>query len=587
MGGRRLPDRKTTQAPTNKEITLTQLRKKRSIAFFILVVALALVAAACSSDTADTSTTSTTAAPEATTTTAAPGPTTTVAPPTPEKRLSGLTVVDDTTFTVELVDADPEFPIQLAYTAFFPLPEVAYENTLGYNKAPIGNGPFMFPEGGQWEQDTAIDLVRYPDYAGERVPTIDGINFVITADLKTNYLEAQAGNLDVVTGIDPDFLASAPTDFPGRFGQSPSTSILYMAFPAYLPQFTKEHRQALSMAIDRELIIEKIFNGSGEAAHSVVPSNLGGRSEVCPSWDYHPDEAKALWDAAGPLDGFDVWFNAGGGHETWVEAVVNMWANTLGLDPAKVTFQTAEWADYLSHADNGEFTGPFRLGWGQDYPSPLNFLEPLCASYMTAADGGSNASEYNNPAFDEQLALGKEAVAASGQLQDAIPFYEAAEDILCDDAQTMPIRFGLNQFVWSEDVDNVYMDSYGNVGYDLITSKDGTVSQDLTNPQSLFPMDANESEGTAVLMGNLFTGLVQFDANTGEPYMAQAESITSEDGGKTWTVKLRPGWTFHNGEPVTAASFVDAWSFGARAELGFQNNGFYKRFVGYDELNAG
>jgi ABC-type oligopeptide transport system substrate-binding subunit len=570
------------------EKILIQLRQKRSIAFFVLVVALALVAAACSSSSDDTTTTSTTAAPGATTTTAAPdGPTTTIVPPTPENRLAGLKVVDDRTFTVELVNADPEFPIQLAYTAFFPLPMAAYENLYAYNKAPIGNGPFMFPEGGEWENDVAINLVKYPDYAGERMPSINELQFVISNDIKTDYLEAQAGNLDVLTSIDPDFLASAPTDFPGRFKQSPSTSILYMAFPAYLPQFTKEHRQALSMAIDRELIIEKIFNGSGEAAHSVVPSNLGGRSTVCPSWEYNPEKAKELWDAAGPLDGFDIWFNQGGGHENWVEAVVNMWQNTLGLDPGNVQFQTALFADYLDVADAGEFTGPFRLGWGQDYPSPLNFLEPLYASYMTAADGGSNASEYNNPAFDEQLRLGKEAVAASGNLQDAVPFYEAAEDILCDDAQTMPIRFGLNQFVYNEGIDNVYMDAYANVGYDLITSESGIVRQDLQEPSSLIPMDANESEGTAVLMGNVFTGLVQFDANTGEPYMANAESITSDDGGKTWTVTLRDGWTFHNGEPVTAASYVDAWSFGARAEFGFQNNGFYKRFVGYDELNAG
>jgi ABC-type transport system substrate-binding protein len=566
--------------------------------FVILFAVFALLAAACGGDddTADETTTTTAAA---TTTVAEAGETTTTAatpeepvtPPSEEgNTLSGLTVVDDLTFTVELVDADPDFPLQLAYTAFFPLPSVAYENTLGYNKAPIGNGPYMFPEGGEWEQDTAIDLVTYPDYAGD-MPANDCVSFVISADLKTNYLEAQAGNLDVLSAIDPDFLASAPTDFPDRFGQSPSTSILYMAFPQYLDDiFTKEHRQALSMAIDRELIIEKIFNGSGEAAHSVIPSNLGGRSDVCDSWNYNPDMAKELWDAAqaaSPIDAFDVWFNAGGGHETWVEAVVNMWANTLGVDSAKVTFQTAEWADYLDRADNGEFTGPFRLGWGMDYPSALNFLEPLYASYMTAAEGGSNASEYNSPEFDAKLAEGKAAVAASGNSADAMPFYYEAEDILCDDARTMPIRFGLNQFVWNDNVDNVYMDAYANVGLTLISdSDDGIVSMDLTNPASLFPMDANESEGTQVLMGNLFTGLVQFDAATGEQYMANAESITSEDGGKTWTVTLKDGWTFHNGEPVTAQSYVDAWSYGALAKYGFQNNGFYKRFVGYDELNA-
>ena len=572
---------------------MNRLKQRRSIAIAVLVVAFALVASACSSGddaSGDTTTTAaatvTTAAPDAPTTTAAP--TEPVEPPTEAgNTLSGLTVVDDRTFTVELNVADPEFPVQLAYTAFFPLPSVAYENTLGYNKAPIGNGPYMFPEGGEWVRDTAIDLVTNPSYAGT-APLNDGINFVISADIGTDYLEALDGNLDVLTSIDPDRLAAAPTDFPDRFAQSPSTVILYMAFPAYLDDtFTKEHRQALSMAIDRELIIEKIFNRSGLAAHSVVPPNLGGRSNVCPSWNYDPAAAKALWDAAGPIDGFDVWFNAGSGHEDWIAAVVNMWANALGLDSANVKFESAEWADYLDRADNGEFTGPFRLGWGMDYPSPLNFLEPLYASYMTAADGGSNASEYNSPEFDALLADGKNAIAASGNLADAIPFYEAAEDILCDDARTMPIRFGLNQFVWNEGVENVFMDSFANVGFTLITADDGIVSVDLKEPASLFPMDANESEGTQVLMGNLFTGLVQFEADTGDAYMANAESITSEDGGKTWTIVLRDGWTFHNGEPVTAQSYVDAWSFGARSALGFQNNGFYKRFVGYDELNAG
>lgn len=572
---------------------MIEIRRKRAIAAAVLIVAFALVASACSSgDDTSADTTTTAAATDAPTTTAAPAepaaPTEPVETPTDAgNTLSGLTVVDDLTFTVELAVADPEFPVQLAYTAFFPLPSVAYENTLGYNNAPIGNGPYMFPEGGKWEHDTAIDLVSFPSYAGT-APANDGINFVISADIGTNYLEALDGNLDVLSGIDPDRLPSAPNDFPDRFAQSPSTVILYMAFPSYLDDtFTKEHRQALSMAIDRELIIEKIFNGSGLAAHSVVPPNLGGRSDVCPSWNYNPGAAKALWDAAGPIEGFDVWFNSGAGHEDWIAAVVNMWQAAFGLDPAKVKFESAEFADYLDVADSGEFTGPFRLGWGQDYPSPLNFLEPLYASYMTAADGGSNASEHNSPEFDALLALGKDAIAASGNLADAVPFYEEAEDLLCDDARTMPIRFGLNQFVWNEGVQNVYMDAYSNVGFSLITADDGIVSVDLAEPSSLFPMDANESEGTQVLMGNVFTGLVQFHADTGEAYMANAESITSDDGGKTWTVTLRDGWTFHNGEPVTAQSYVDAWSFGARSALGFQNNGFYKRFVGYDELNAG
>jgi ABC-type oligopeptide transport system substrate-binding subunit len=124
---------------------LIRFKERRSIVLAILVVAFALVAAACSSsdEPADetTTTTTTTAAPDAPTTTAAPdAPAAPVETPTEAgNTLSGLTVVDDRTFTVELNVADPEFPVQLAYTAFFPLPAVAYDNTLGYNKAPVRN----------------------------------------------------------------------------------------------------------------------------------------------------------------------------------------------------------------------------------------------------------------------------------------------------------------------------------------------------------------------------------------------------------------------------------------------------------------
>jgi oligopeptide transport system substrate-binding protein len=569
---------------------LTLLRQRRSIALAILVVAFALVAASCSSGTDDTTTT-TAAAADATTTTAGGGgdTTTTTTPPveapTDDTRLAGLTVVDDTTFTVELISADAEFPIQLAYPAYFPLPTAAYANTLGYNEAPIGNGPFMFPDGGSWDHDTAIDLVANPDYVGVNQPSIEGINFIITTDPKVDYLETLDGNIDVLTNIDVDFRPVAPTDFPDRFGESPNTGITYVGIPAYIDTFTKEQRQALSMSVDRDLLIEKIW-GNGQAAHSVVPPNLGGRTDVCPSWNYDPETAKTLWESAPAPAGFSFWFNAGGGHEEWIEAVVNMWGNNLGMDTSTVTFETREWADYLPLVDDAQLDGPFRLGWGMDYPSPLNFLEPLYASYNTAPDGGSNATFYNNPEFDAHLAAGKALVAAEGTVEAGLAEYFAAEDLLCDDSQSIPLRFSENQFVWNEGIDNVFMNAFGNVDYGVITSGDGFVSQDLTEPQSLFPMNANESEGTQVLQANLFTGLVGFTADGGQ-YLGNATSITSDDGGTTWTVVLDPNYMFHNGEAVTASSYVDAWSLGANASLGFQNNSFYKNIVGYDELNAG
>jgi len=83
----------------------------------------------------------------------------------------------------------------------------------------------------------------------------------------------------------------------------------------------------------------------------------------------------------------------------------------------------------------------------------------------------------------------------------------------------------------------------------------------------------------------LFAPLVNFDAETGEAYNVMAESVTSADGGLTWTVTLNPGFTFHNGEAVTAASFVNAWNYGAVGANGQQNNSFYSTIAGYEALN--
>ena len=132
--------------------------------------------------------------------------------------------------------------------------------------------------------------------------------------------------------------------------------------------------------------------------------------------------------------------------------------------------------------------------------------------------------------------------------------------------------------------DNVFFDSYSDLGYTKITSDDGSVSYQISEPEHLFPMTTNESNGTAVIRA-LFSPLVQFDAETNEPFNLVADSVVSDDGGLTWTITLKPGFTFHNGEPVTSSSFVNAWNFGAVAANGQQNNSFYANIVGYDVLN--
>ena len=555
----------------------------------LLFAVLALVAAACSSDSDDTTTTTaaaeettTTAAAsdEATTTTAASTEETT-APEPVEGQLAGMTVVDDNTFTVELTGADPEFPLRMAYAAYFAMPPQAFDDQAAFEEQPVGSGPFMMA--GPWEHDVRISVEAYPDYQGPDPAKIDTLDFEIFAELATAYNEALAGNLDIITEVPLENVSTYQADFPDRNNEVSTTSYNYLGVPTYLPQFTKEHRQALSMAIDRDEMIEKLFLGSRAPAHSAIPPVLGGRSDVCPSWNYDPEMAKQLWDAAGDPGPITVWFNTGSIHEVWVEAVVNYWGQNLGIDTSTVTFEAMEFSEYLPKMDAGELTGPFRAGWGQDYPSPYNFLDPLYAS-RSLPPVGSNNTFYQNPEFDALLESGVEKVAASGLLEDGLGDYFAAEDLLCEDANVMPMFFGKTQYGWSEGVSEVWVDAFNDVGYSLLESEDGSVSQDLVEPEHLFTTTSNESEGIKVLRA-IYAPLLNFDAKTGEQYYVHAESITTDDGGKTWTFVLNPGWTFHDGTPITAADYVRTWSYGADGANGQQNNSFYGSIVGYDELN--
>jgi ABC-type transport system substrate-binding protein len=437
---------------------------------------------------------------------------------------------------------------------------------------------------GVWEHDVRIPTTVYPDYAGDDGPSIEKLEFTIIQDEATAYNEALAGGIDVLDVVPTDNLPTYQADFPDSNAEFLTTGFDYLGVPTYLPQFTKEHRQALSMAIDRPAITEAIFLGARDPAYSVIPPNLGGRDEVCPSWSYDPEGAKALWDAAGDPGPITVWFNSGGGHEAWVEAVANMWGENLGIDTGAITFETLEFSEYLPLLDNQEVTGPFRLGWGMDYPSPLNFLEPLYASYSFPTVG-SNNTFYDNPDFDQALADGKSKVAASGLLEDGIGDYFAAEDMLCDDSQVFPMFFSKAQTVWNADTaSNVFVDAYRDLGYSNVESTTGEIKTRIVEPEHLFPTTSNESEGVAVLRA-VFRGLVNLDAETNEMYNAHAESITSDDGGVTWTVVLKPGWTFHDGTPVTAESYVNAWNYGADGANAQQNNSFYANIVGYDVLN--
>ncbi len=114
------------------------------------------------------------------------------------------------------------------------------------------------------------------------------------------------------------------------------------------------------------------------------------------------------------------------------------------------------------------------------------------------------------------------------------------------------------------------------------TNPSGVVSIGIGEPEHLAPANATDLSGGQVLAA-LFTPLVSFDAD-GRPVEQQAQSITTTDS-RTWTIKIKPGYTFHNGEPVTADSYINSWNFGAYGPNGQNANYYFAKIAGYGAMN--
>jgi oligopeptide transport system substrate-binding protein len=358
-----------------------------------------------------------------------------------DSKLTGLTVVDDTTFTVKLKQPEADFPLRLGYTAFFPLPQAAYADIKAFGENPIGDGPYKFASATAWQHNVKLDLVPNPDYTGGRKAQNGGVSFVFYQSQDAAYNDLLAGNLDVLDAVPDSALAKYTMDLGDRAVNMPAAIFQSFTIPQNLPHFTGAEgalrRAAISQSIDRKLITDKIFFGTRTPASDFTSPVINGWSDKIPGSDvlkFDATKAKDLWaqaDAISPWSGsFTIGYNSDGGHQAWVDAVTNSIKNTLGIDAQGKPYSTFKElrTDITAHT----ITGAFRTGWQADYPSLFNFLGPIYAT-----NAGSNDGQYSNPAFDQLLKDGSAATSVDA----ANTIFQKAQEILFKDLPAIPLWY--------------------------------------------------------------------------------------------------------------------------------------------------
>ena len=385
------------------------------------------------------------------------------APDPKSKELSGLKKVDDNTFTVKLSAPFAGFPATIGYSGFFPVAKACLDNFDACNETPIGNGPYKID--GKWNHDDSITLVRNTDYAGAKTDAkADKLVYKIFADVGAGYDAFTAGDLDVMYTLPPAKVKEAKSSLGDRFYERAGNSITYLAFPLYNDNFKdKRVRQAISMAIDRQAIIDAVFDGRFHAATGLVsPSFDGYREGACKYCKKDVDAAKKLLADAGGWKGgkLQLWANAGAGHDKWMQAVGDQLKANLGIDyELKINLQFPQ---YLETMDNNGLTGPFRYGWGPDYPFIETYIAPLYG-----AKGSANNWRYTNPQVDSLILQADSAKT----MKDSIGSYQKAEDLILEDMPGAPLWFGQVAAAYGESVSKFIYNPISGVSYGQMTLK--------------------------------------------------------------------------------------------------------------------
>jgi oligopeptide transport system substrate-binding protein len=381
----------------------------------------------------------------------------------PVKEMSGLKVVDDLTFEATLSTPSSVFPVMVGYTAFSPLPESFFKDPKAFGVKPIGNGPFKLASG---NGDTGYTLTAVAGYKGPDKPKIKDVVFKSYQSPEASYADLLADNVDFVEQVPPSALAGDKykSDLSDRAVSQAVGVFQSASVPIYRPEY-KDPRiaKAISMAINRELIIKQIFNGGRQPATGWVSPVVNGYApgacgEFC---TYDPEKAKAMLADAGGFKGVMTYsFNAdGAGNKEAAEAICNSIKGAIGIDCRAKSY--VDFATLRTDVDERKMTGLFRTGWQMDYPSIENFLVPL---YTTKAP--SNDVDFSNPAFDK---LTTEAAGLKGE--EANAKYQEAEKLLAENMSFIPLWYSAQQSGWSSKVDNIKVTPFGTLDLSSVTVK--------------------------------------------------------------------------------------------------------------------
>lgn len=396
--------------------------------------------------------------------------------------LTGLTCPDDYTFVVHLSEPYADFPYVTTHPALSPVPSCALDDFESFFRCPIGNGPFKMD--GNWVDGQYIDVVKNDLYYGE-APKVDAIEFVIEKDNETAFRELTAGNIDIAQ-VPPAQIEAAKekygTSLTGytitpshQYASGEKLGTTYLNINLENPKFSNPNvRRALSLAINRKVLVKNALNGNGAAADSIVPPSLAGYEEE--AWKYatyNLEEADALLEKVYPRASngsrtlsFSIAFDANANIKPVLEAVQSDFQK-LGIT---VSLEQYEHATLISKELAGEYEVA-QSQWIADYPILDNYIYPLFSS--VSAD---NHSRYKNALTDAEIMQARALMNEAERIKEL----QKINRTIGSDVPTIPLYFQRVSLAGSKRIQYFYVEPSTN----MITKTAELVTSETESEQS-------------------------------------------------------------------------------------------------------
>lgn len=321
---------------------------------------------------------------------------------------------------------------------------------------PIGTGPFKFRE---YRKDVFLRYYRHAEYWGQ-ASSLEQLVFDIEPNNAKRMAKLLTHECDITAypRIAELELISKRDDV--KVQEQTSMNVGFWAFNTQKPPFDQAKvRRALSMAINRDAILQAVYYNHAHTAHSLLPPTSWGFNPAVMSVPYDPTAARELLAEAGYPFGFsmDIWampvqrlYNP---NATRMAEMIQADLAQIGV---RVSIVTLEWNAFRRQLRQGEHDSVL-LGWNADNTDPDNFFRPLLS--CSGIDSGTNRAHWCDPAFDAILA---QALLTDDQ-SIRRHYYWAAQNYLSEHIPLFPIAHSKRFQALNHQISGVSINPYGGI----------------------------------------------------------------------------------------------------------------------------